>query len=86
MAEKKEFKPPKNQLGYVTKSKAGNIIIKVEQDMVLKKGDTLIQRKPKDNLESLLKAGIIDEERFEQRVEKIPDWKLYEVSKIESKE
>ena len=84
--QKREFKPPKNQLGYVTKSKSGNIIIKVEQDMYLKKGDILIQRKPKDNLENLLKAGIIDEEKFEQRAEKIPDWKLYEVTKIESKE
>lgn len=86
MSEKREFKSPKNRVGYVSKSQNGNIIITVEQDMVLKKGDKLIQRKPIENLQSLLDNGIITEEKFEQRVDAIPDWKLYEVDKLPSRE
>ena len=61
-------------------------MITVEQDMVLKAGDKLIQRKPKENLESLLKNNVIDEETFERRVESTPEWKLYEIDKLPSRE
>lgn len=86
MSEKREFKHPKNHVGYVSKSKSGAIMITVEQDMVLKKGDRLIQRKPQEVLEGLLERGFIDEEKYEQRLESTPEWKLYEVSKMEFKD
>ncbi len=35
------YKFPENHVGYVTESKAGNRIIKVEQDITLSKGDVL---------------------------------------------
>lgn len=80
--EKKEFKVPKNRLGYVSKSQNGNILITVEQDMVLKKGDKLMQRKPADNIESLVANGVISEDEGDKRkasLEKNAPWKLYEV-------
>ena len=82
MAEQKEFKYPKNHVGYISKSKAGNSMITVEQDIVLKKGDKLILKKPIENLEGLLNAGVIDEAKFEDRASKIPEWKLSEVTKM----
>lgn len=86
MSEKKQFTLPKNHVGYVSKSQSGNVIITIEQDMVLKKGDKLIQKKPADVLQGLLDRNIITEEKFEERVAKIPEWKLYEVSKMEFKD
>ena len=86
MSEKKQFTQPKNHVGYVSKSQSGNIIITIEQDMVLKKGDKLIQKKPIDVLQSLLDNGIITEEKFEDRSSKIPEWKLYEVTKMTFKD
>ena len=80
--EKKEFKQPKDKVGYVSKSKTGKSIITVEQDMMLKKGDKLILTKPAENIDSLVKNGIISEEAGEQRKSTIPDWKTYEVSKL----
>lgn len=80
---KKEFKQPKNHVGYISKSKAGNSVLTVEQDLNLKKGDKLILKKPIENLEGLLNAGVIDQEKFESRASKIPDWKLSEVTKME---
>lgn len=82
MSEKREFKKPKNLLGYVSKSQNGNVIITVEQDMVLKKGDKLIQKRPADVLDGLAEAGIITEEECESRKSKVPEWKLYEVSRL----
>lgn len=78
--EKTGFKHPKNHVGYVSKSKAGNIMITVEQDVVLKAGDKLIQRKPAEVIDGLVERGIITEEKGEERKEKTPEWKLYEVS------
>lgn len=77
---KKTFKYPKNHVGYISKSKAGNIMLTVEQDVTLKAGDKLIQRKPADVIDGLVANGILDEAKGEERKSKIPDWKLYEVS------
>lgn len=40
-AARGEFKHPANHVGYITESKKGNNILKVEQDIELKKGDLL---------------------------------------------
>ncbi len=80
--EKKEFKQPKDKVGYVSKSKTGKSIITVEQDMMLKKGDKLILQKPAEIIDSLVKNSIITEEAGEQRKSTIPEWKTYEVSKL----
>jgi hypothetical protein len=85
-SEKKEYTYPKNHVGYISKSKAGNSMITVEQDLVLKKGDKLIIKKPVDSLKSLLDNGLIDEAKFEERAAKIPDWKLSEITKMEFKD
>lgn len=85
MSERKPYTPSKNHLGYVSKSQAGNIIITVEQDMVLKKGDKLIQKKPADIFQQLVDSGKMTEEKMQERLEKTPEWKLYEVSKIADK-
>jgi len=80
------FKPPKNHVGYISKSKNGNSILTVEQDVTLKKGDKLILKKPIENLEGLRDNGIIDEAKFEERASKIPEWKLSEVTKMTFKD
>lgn len=82
--EKREFKQPKNHVGYVSKSKAGNIMITVEQDLVLKKGDKLMHKKPSEEIDGLVERGFITEDQGEQRKEKVPEWKLYVVSVLRS--
>lgn len=77
--EKKTFKLPPEQVGYISKSKAGNSMITVEQDIVLKKGDKLSIKKPSDTIDSLVARGILTEEQGEDRKSKIPEWKLSEV-------
>lgn len=77
--EKKVFKLPAGHVGYISKSKAGNSMLTVEQDITLKKGDKLSIKKPSEAIESLLANGIITEEQAEDRISKIPEWKLSEV-------
>lgn len=77
----------KNYVGYISKSKSGNaVVLKVEQDMVLKSGDALILQTPSEVLDSKVAAGFIEEDYAEQLKEKIPSWKLYEVSKMKNRE
>lgn len=83
--EQKQFKVPKNRLGYVSKSKTGKSMITVEQDMVLKKGDKLILNKPSDNIDSLAKNGLIDDVTAQKRKSSIPDWKTHEVDLLKNK-
>jgi hypothetical protein len=85
MSEKKTFKLPENYVGYVSKSKAGNIMITVEQDLALGKGDKLMHKKPLENLEGLLERGFIDQAKFDERAAQIPEWKLYEVTVMKTK-
>jgi hypothetical protein len=73
---------PESQVGYVSKSQSGSSIITVEQDMVLKKGDKLILQKPVDIINGLQKRGIITEEKAQERLAKVPEWKTHEVSKL----
>lgn len=81
MAEQKTgYKYPKNHVGYVSKSKAGNVMITIEQGLTLNAGDKLMQKKPADVIDSLVEAGYLTEEQAEQRKAKVPEWKLYEVS------
>lgn len=81
MQTNKTFKVPKNQLGFISKSRDGkSVTLKVEQEMTLKVGDVLILRTPKEEVESLLSNGVIDEAKAEERMGKIPDWKLYNVN------
>lgn len=86
MSEQRQFKGPKGHVGYISKSKSGNSILTVEQEITLKPGDKLIIKKPIDNLQSLLDNGIIDEAKFNERSSKIPEWKLSEVKKMDFKE
>lgn len=86
MSEKKEFKKPANYVGYVSKSASGLVLLTVEQDMVLKKGDKLIQKKPAEAIDGLVQKEFITEEEGEKRKARIPDWKLYEVTKLPSRE
>lgn len=86
MSEKKSYQPPKNHVGYVSKSQAGNIIITVEQDIVLKKGDKLIQKKPAEIFQGLVDRGLMTEEKMQERLDKTPEWKLYEVTKMTSRD
>ena len=78
--EKKAFQLPKTHVGYISKSKAGNSMITIEQDMVLKKGDKLSIKKPSEAIEGLLQRGFITEEQAEERIARIPEWKLSEVT------
>lgn len=80
MEEKKTFKLPVNHVGYISKSKAGNSMITIEQDIVLKKGDKLSIKKPAEAIEGLLQRGFITEEQAEERIARIPEWKLSEVT------
>lgn len=84
--EKPKYKHPANHVGYIKKSKAGNVILVVENDIQLSAGDQLIQQKPQDILKGLLDREVITEEKYNQRMASTPDWKLYEVKKMEFKD
>ncbi len=86
MSEKPVYKAPKNYVGYISKTLKGKSMITVEQDFVLKKGDKLFISKPQDTIDSLVANGVITEEQGEQRKEKIPDWKLSEITKADFKD
>ena len=86
MAENTGYKPPKNYLGFISKTKTGKSMITVEQDFTLKKGDKLFISKPSDTIDSLVANGIISEEAGETRKAKIPEWKLSEVNKADFKD
>jgi hypothetical protein len=73
-------KMPKDRVGYVSKSKAGNSILTVEQDVVLKAGQKIILQKPTDVIDGLLKRGILTEEQAESRKSSVPEWKTHEAS------
>lgn len=85
MSEKKEYKRPANYVGYISKSQSGLVLLTVEQDIELKKGDKLIQKKPADAIDGLVQNGYITEDQAEERKAKIPEWKLYEVTKLPSR-
>jgi hypothetical protein len=76
---KKEYKLPEGHVGYISKSKAGNSMITVEQDITLKKGDKLSIRKPQDEIDARLERGFITEEQAEKYKSYVPEWKLSEV-------
>lgn len=82
---KTERKMPKNYLGYISKSKTGKTMLKVEQGVTLDAGDMLIISTPQENIQSLADNGVITQEQADERIEKVPDWKLYEVSRLPSK-
>lgn len=86
MSEKKEYKKPANLVGYISKSKAGNSMITVEQDITLKAGDKLSIRKPADDIDALVARKVITEEEGEKRKARVPEWKLSEVKKMEFKD
>lgn len=71
-------KVAKNRLGFVAKSKNGkSIILTVEQDMTLSAGTKVILQKPSEEVDSLVRNGLITEEEGETRKSKIPEFKLY---------
>ncbi len=82
-----------NHVGYVSRSTSGFLILKVEQDMVLKAGDAVIFNTPQEVLDSKYNAGflkdgsgnVVSEERLEEMKSKVPEWKLYEAAKMKPK-
>lgn len=71
----------KNRLGFMSKSKNGkSTLITVEQDMTLTAGTRLILQKPADEVDSLVRNGVIEEDEGEARKVKIPEWKLYNIN------
>ena len=83
MEKKQEYKVPKNRLGTMMSSKDNDkkYYIKVEQDMVLSKGDTLYVTKPSEDIDSLVKLGYIKEEDAEARKEKVPKFIKFYISR-----
>ena len=75
-AGKKEYQHKADHVGYLKQSKAGNQVLVVEQDITLEKGSMIILRAPSDEAESLARNGIITEEQAQERIAKIPEWKL----------
>jgi hypothetical protein len=73
---KKEYQHKPDHVGYLKQSKAGNQVLVVEQDITLEKGSMIILRAPSDEAESLARNGIISEEQAQERIAKIPEWKL----------
>lgn len=73
---KKEYQHKPDHVGYLKQSKAGNQVLVVEQDITLEKGSMIILRAPSDEAESLARNGIITEEQAQERISRIPDWKL----------
>ncbi len=56
----------KNDLGTINKSKAGNLYINIDKDHVIKKGDRLILKSKKQEIEASVTSGKISEERGEE--------------------
>lgn len=68
------------QVGEILKSKdSEGFYLKVKEDCVLEKDQCLTMKTPLENLESLRDNGVIDEEAFEARLEKIPSFVKYVV-------
>lgn len=73
------------KVGVLLKSKNGNgYYIKVENDIELEKGETLVVRSPKDGVLSLLERGIISQEEADSRMERIPDYVKFEIFSVPS--
>ncbi len=80
-------KVAKNRLGFVAKSKNGkSIILTVEQDMTLSAGTKVILQKPSEEVDSLVKNGLITEEEGETRKSRIPEFKLYNANVLPSQQ
>lgn len=75
-----------SNVGYISKSKTGKTVLKVEQDVTLKKGDVIIIQKPSENIDGLVRAGFLTEEAGEERKSKVPDWKLGEATLLPRKD
>lgn len=91
--EKPKRKYAQNHVGYVSRSQSDFLILTVEQDMVLSAGDKIIFNTPQDVLSSKFAAGflkdqdgnLISEDRLAEMQSKVPEWKLYEASKMKSR-
>lgn len=75
-AAKKEWTHKPDHVGYLKESEAGNQILVVEQDITLEKGSKIILKAPQEEVESLLRNGVLNEDQAEERLSKIPEWKL----------
>jgi len=60
-----------NNIGSINKSKNGNLYISVDKDFAVKKGDRLVLKSKKLEIEDSVKAGRIDEERGEELLKKL---------------
>ncbi len=60
-----------NDIGTINKSKNGNLYINIDKDLSVKKGDRLILRSKKKEIEASVEAGKISEERGEELQEKL---------------
>lgn len=97
--EKAPRKFAQNHVGYVSRGKPtqrnpeGALMLKIEQDMILNAGDIVIFNTPQDVLASKFEAGflknqdgtLISEDRLAEMQANVPDWKLYEASKMKPK-
>lgn len=59
----------------------GGLYIKVEQDVTLKSGETVYIDTPQAKIEKLVELGFIKEDEAETRLEKIPDYIKYKLTK-----
>ncbi len=77
MAETKTFKVPANRVGYASKSKAGNTVITVEQDITLKKGQKIILNK---------KSDIMAKAEANGKQLNFPEWLTHQVDVLPDKD
>lgn len=64
-----------------SEDKGGGFYIKVTKDVTLKEGDNVYVDTPQAKLEKLVELGFVEADEAEQRLEKIPEWKKYLLTK-----
>lgn len=69
------------KVGQMLLSQKGSYYVKFDQDVTIKAGETLMLRKPADEIASLVANGHLDQEKADERLAKIPDFVKFNVIK-----
>lgn len=92
MSTKKPTKPVETQsapaekkswarLGSMLQAKSGGYYLKFEEDVTIKAGETVLLRKPADEVQRLADRGVIDQAKADERIAKIPEFVKFNMVK-----
>lgn len=71
------------KVGSLRKSKAGNLYIKIDADVNLKKDGTLNLQDPRKKIEASVDAGRLTEEKGSEMLAKVPEYIRYDLFLVE---